>query len=298
MYHGRATNLADMLEYAEGFITDESKRRARAFSLQPSDVVISPFGKSGTTLLQHIVHGLRTRGDLNFGEISQVIPWMEAAHDVGIDLTAPQPHPRAFKSHMSWQDIPNGGRYIVSFRDPKDVLVSRYRFFEGWLFEPGSIPFSDIARGYFYNLGGPYGYWRHLRSWWEQRENPDVLLLSFEDMIRDTPRLVRTMAQFCRIELDPELAAIVEKQSTFDFMKAHKSHFDERLMRERSEKIFGFPPGADTTKVRAGKPGAHIHELPPDLSEEMDSIWRKEIGETLGFDSYSEFRQAVVALKT
>jgi hypothetical protein len=235
---------------------------------------------------------------MNFGEISQVIPWLETAHDVGIDLTAPQPHPRAFKSHMSWHEVPKGGRYIVSFRDPKDVLVSRYHFFEGWLFEPDSIPISDIARGYFYSLGGPHGFWTHLRSWWENRENPDVLLLSFEDMILDTPRLVRTMARFCRFDLDPDLLAIVEKQSTFDFMKAHKSHFDERLMRERSEKVFGFPPGSDTTKVREGKSGAHVHELPPDVSEEMDLIWRKEIAEILGFDSYREFRQAVVALNT
>jgi hypothetical protein len=235
---------------------------------------------------------------MNFGEISQVVPWLETAHDVGIDLTAPQPHPRAFKSHMSWNEVPKGGRYIVSFRDPKDALISRYHFFEGWIFEPGSIPISDIARGYFYSHGGPHGFWTHLRSWWENRENPDVLLLSFEDMILDIPRLVKSVARFCRIDPDPDQLAIVEKQSTFDFMKAHNSHFDERLMRERGEKVFGFPPGGETTKVRAGKSGAHFEELPPDVSEEMDLIWRKEISDILGFDSYREFRQAVVALKT
>ena len=31
-----------------------------------------------------------------------------------------------------------GGRYIVSVRDPKDVMVSMYRFSEGWWFEPGT----------------------------------------------------------------------------------------------------------------------------------------------------------------
>lgn len=297
MDNRRATSLEEMLELIRGFISDESKRRARAFSLQPSDIVISPFSKCGTTLLQHIVHGLRTWGDMNFGEISQVVPWLEAAHDVGIDLTASQPHPRAFKSHMRWDEVPKGGRYIVSFRDPKDALISRYHFFQGWIFEPGSIPISDIAQGYFYSLGGPHGIWTHLRSWWKNRENPDVLLLSFEDMILDTPRLVRSVARFCRIDLNPDLLAIVEKQSTFDFMKIHNSHFNERLMHERGEKVLGLPSGGDTTKVRAGKSGAHVNELPNDISEEMDLIWRKEIGDSLGFDSYSEFRQAAVALK-
>jgi hypothetical protein len=222
---------------------------------------------------------------------------MEAAHDLGIDLNAPQTSPRAFKSHMSWDAVPKGARYIVSFRNPKDALISRYYFFEGWVFEPGSITIAELARGFFYNLGGPYGYWRHLRSWWGQRENPNVLLLSFEDMILDIPRLVQTVARFCGFDGGADLLSIVSRQSTFDFMKAHNSHFDERMMRKRGEEVLKLPTGADASKVRAGKAGAHVDELPTETSEEMDQIWQREIGETLGFDTYQTFRQEVVGLK-
>ena len=37
----------------------------------------------------------------------------------------------AFKSHLSYDLVPKGCRYIVSLRDPKDALVSAYRFM-GW----------------------------------------------------------------------------------------------------------------------------------------------------------------------
>ncbi len=75
---------------------------------------------------------VRSRGDMSFVEISGVVPWLETAYDLGLDLEAPQPLPRVFKSHVSWEDIPKGGRYSASFRNPIDRSISFCRFFEGW----------------------------------------------------------------------------------------------------------------------------------------------------------------------
>ena len=291
----RATSLKEMKERSHGFISEEGTRLAMAFQPRPSDIFISPFSKCGTTLLQHIVHGLRSRGDMSFREISDVVPWLIAAHDLGVDLEAQQPFPRAFKSHKSWYDIPKGARYIVSFRDPKDALISRYRHLEGWFFEPDSISISDFARDYYGNPE-PHGFWRHLRSWWDRREDQAVLLLCFEDMIQDISRTVGTVAKHCRIKSDPRLLEIVERQSSLDFMKAHITHFDDGPLRERSEKVFGFPSGSDSLKVRVGKPGAHRHELPAHVGKEMDDIWREQIEETIGFSTYEDLRHAVSAL--
>jgi hypothetical protein len=72
-----------------------------------------------------------------FEEISAVVPWIESCLDIGIDPDAEQRwSPRAFKAHLEWERIPKGGRYITALRDPKSVLPSFYRFFEGWFFEP------------------------------------------------------------------------------------------------------------------------------------------------------------------
>lgn len=294
----RPTSLAEIQERTKGMGTEEGRQYGLTFPLQPTDVVITPYGKSGTTWLQQIVHGLRTRGDMDFDDISRVVPWLETSYDLGLDLNAPQRgHPRAFKSHLNWYEVPKGGRYIVSIRDPKDVLVSGYRFMEGWFFEPGSIDITTWAADFMADRDKG-GYWLHLRSWWEQRANPTVLLLCYEAMVQDLPGTVRTVANFIGVPLDEELLTIVVRQASLDFMLAHKDRFDDRLMREHSERIAGLPPGSDSAKVRKGEIGAHWYELPPAVSDKMDQIWQEEIAVPLGFPTYQELRAALARLRT
>jgi hypothetical protein len=290
----RPTALAEIKERTKNMGSDEGRQHGLNFPLQPTDVVITPYGKSGTTWLQQIVHGLRTRGDIDFDDISRVVPWLETSHDLGIDLHTPQRgYPRAFKSHLNWHDVPKGGRYIVSIRNPKDVLVSGYRFMEGWFFEPGSITLEEHARDGFLDPA-KRSYWKHLRSWWAERARPEVLLLSYEAMRHDLPTTIRTVADFVGITLDEALFAIVMEQSSLPFMLQHKDKFDDRLMREHSERIAGLPPGSDSAKVRVGKVGQHYDELSPALSAELDQIWQEEITASLGFPSYEAFSATVV----
>lgn len=292
----RPTSLAEIAERTKGMGSEEGRNVGRNFPLQPTDIVITPYGKSGTTWLQQIVHGLRTRGDMDFDDISRVVPWLETSTDLGLDLHAPQRgHPRAFKSHLSWYDVPKGGRYIVSIRNPKDVLVSGYRFMEGWFFAPGSIDIATWAADFMKNRETG-GYWRHLRSWWEVREQPQVLLLCYEAMTADLPGTVRKVANFIGVDLDDELLAIVVRQSSLDFMLAYKDRFDDKLMREHSERVAHLPPGSDSAKVRKGEVGSHWYELPPAINDQMDQIWREEIAATLGFPDYDSFRVALTAL--
>ena len=69
----------------------EQIARGMAVKLRPDDVVITPWGKSGTTWTQQIVHTLRTRGDMAFDDISRVVPWIEMSPLLGLDLNAEQP---------------------------------------------------------------------------------------------------------------------------------------------------------------------------------------------------------------
>ncbi len=290
----RATNLEEFRALGKNMGTEEGRNAWKSFQPRPTDVFISPHGKSGTTWLQQIVHGLRTRGDMDFDDISRVVPWLETAHDLGLDLDAPQKAaPRAFKSHLNWHDIPKGARYLVSIRNPKDVLVSGYRFMEGWWFEPGTIDIEEWARSSFMNPDPDKGYWNHLISWWEQRSREDVLLLSYEQMRRDLPGTVRRVADFIGVALDDDLLEIVTRQASFPFMLAHKDKFDDKLMRERSETIVGLPPGSDSAKVRKGEVGEHRHELPATVIAELDAIWQREITARLGFARYEALAAAL-----
>jgi aryl sulfotransferase len=293
----RPTTLDELAAANAKFISEAGFQKALAFKPHPGDIFISPFGKSGTTWLQHIAHGLRTRGSLDFDEITTVTPWIEIAYDMGWDLEAPQvATPRVYKSHLTWEEIPKGGRYICSFRHPHQRVVSTYRFFEGWWFEPGSISLETYVRERYMKNYHNGGYWNHLISWWEQRDNPDVLLLCYEDMQADLPGTVRAVARLMDIPLDDELFEIVVRQSSREFMLAHKEHFDEHVIRAYAETRCGLPPNGDSAKVTEGTPDLAHYQLSPALMDDLDAIWREMIEAKYGFKDYSELRAAIGAL--
>lgn len=291
----RATTIAEFHALQERMMSRDDVMRGLAFRPRSTDVIITPFGKCGTTWLQQIFHTLRTRGDTDYDDISAVVPWIETAAALGQDLDAEQKaDPRGFKSHLGWDLVPKGARYIVSIRDPKDALVSMYRFMEGWFIEPGAVPIDVFAReSYLRQTGGP-NYWSHLASWWAVRRDPAVLMLSYEQMNRDPERTIRRVAAHCGIPLDQDLLGITLHNSSLEFMLAHKNKFDDLGMRLLSERNCGLPPGSDSAKVRQGKVGSHRAELPADVGAEMDAIWAEQITARYGYPDYAALEAALL----
>ncbi len=295
----RPRNLAELDALLERVFSQASRDQAKLFKPRPTDIIISPYSKSGTTWLQQIAHGLRTRGSMDFEEITEVTPWIEAAKDIGWDLDAPQvAEPRVFKSHLDWHEIPKGGRYICSFRNPVDAHISFYRFFEGWFFEPGSISIDEMVYWrYPPEKASHRSYWQSLISWWEQRHNPDVLLLCYEDMQADLPAAVRRIAAFMQIELDTELEEIVLRQSSKEFMLAHQDQFDEKHYRRRTEALGGLPADSISLKVMPGHNHRSRYRLSPQTALYLDRIWQEQIESRLGFKNYGDFREDITGLK-
>ena len=290
----RPTTMIEVRARQAHMLTKEGVRHALTFQPQPTDVIITPYAKSGTTWVQQIIHGLRTRGDMQFDEITSVIPWLEMAYDLGMDLDQPQVGPpRAFKSHLSWDLVPKGARYIYVIRNPKDVVVSMYHFMEGWWFETEAISLATFAREQFLQPRSPAAYWAHIRSWWPHRHDPHVLFLFYEDMKQDLVRTVQRIAAFINCKLDEELLEIVVRQSSLEFMRTHQRQFDDHLIREARDVVCGLPPGGDSSKVRTGNVGDHTRELSSEVSAEFDRVWREEIEATLGFPSYAALRAAL-----
>jgi hypothetical protein len=292
----RARSMAEMEALnARVFVDAEIDASIASYRPRPSDVVISPYSKCGTTWLQQIFHTLRTGGDMDFDDISRVVPWIESAVAVGIDLEAPQRgEPRGFKSHLNFDALPPGVRAIASLRDPRDACVSFYRFMEGWMFEPGAISIEDFADWY---AGRPddRSYWGHLLSWWQARHAPNVLLLSYEQMIAEPAAAIRRVAAFCGIPLSDALLDLTLERSSIGFMLAHKDQFSECLIRGVSEARANLPPGSDSAKVRKGGIGGHVAELPPAAIARLDAKWRAAITPVTGFADYAALEAALQA---
>jgi hypothetical protein len=265
---------------------------APPFEPKPTDVIISPYGKCGTTMLQQMFHTLRTRGDTDFDDISRVVPWLEMSPLLGVDLNAPQrAEPRGFKSHLGFHRLPKETRYLVSLRDPKDCFVSMYRFMEGWFMEPGAVPIEEFFEGWTRGRGpAGEGYFEHLLSWWAVRDDPNVLLFSYRKMVADPATHIRRLAEFIGIPLDDELLELTLERTSRSWMLAHKNRFDDALMRQMSETRCGLPPGSDSAKVRLSD-GSHSDELPTSIAERIDELWAERISPVVGFADFASLEE-------
>jgi len=267
----------------------ETFQRGKDFKPRPDDIIITPWSKSGTTWLQQIVHGLRSGGDMSFDDISRVSPWIEVAHALGIDLNADQGwEPRAFKSHYNYIAVPKGAKYIVSFREPVAAMTSYYRFYEGWLFEPGTVTMDQYIAPH---LVRGKDYWTHIESWWGQRDNPDVLLLSFELMRGDLRPAVQQIADFIDIDANDDLIDLVTRQSSLEFMLEHRERFNDLLHGERAAAVGALPPGSGAVKVTDGPVDPDRYQISTETLAAMDALWADSMGASFGLHSYDAFTE-------
>ena len=259
-----------------------SARSIERFAPRTTDVVIAPFGKCGTTWTQQIFHTLRTKGDMNFDDISRVVPWIETSGSLGLDINAEQKAcPRGFKSHLSYDKVPKGCRYINVIRNPIDAAYSSFKFMEGWYIEPGTVSADEFVL----QNARKGEYHRHFVSWWPHRNDENVLYLVYEHMKQDITATIKKIAAFIEVALDQNLLEITKKHSSFSFMTEHQDRFDDAMLRKQSEARV-LPEGSDSSKVRVGKVGEY--DLGEEVIAALNVKWQEIVMPVTGFGSYKE----------
>lgn len=239
--------------------------------------------------MQQIVHGLRTRGSMDFDEITRMVPWIDMAHDMGIDIHAPQSaEPRAFKTHRVLNEVPRGAKYIVIVRDPCDALLSDYHFLGDMFFDRDAVSLEEFAREDFIPGRGIH---KHILSFWNRRKDSDILPLCFENMKANLPGTIEKVAEFIGIQLDEELKEIVTRQSDIKFMQAHKDQFEDHIIRRSRSEAMRLPLDGRLNKVRNGQVGESRKHVPEEIRKELETIWQEEIAVKLGVSSYEDLRQ-------
>ena len=273
--------------------SSESVALARNFRARASDVFVVTYPKSGTTWLQQIVHVLRG-GTMEFSEIGEVVPWLETCLDLGIDPEGEQCGEfRAFKSHCTASEAPAGARYVVALREPVAVLRSFHRFFEGWMFEAGAIDLSTFARDFFTQGSNSGRYWDHLVGWWGRRNESEVLLLCYEDMVADLPGTIDRMAGWLGIEIDDDRRARVIEWSSLETMQRHAGQFDDHLLREVRNEACGLPPGGEWGKVRPAGDNRSTAKPDTETLALLDRLWEEVVLPATGCRDYAHLRASL-----
>lgn len=226
--------------------------------VRPTDVFVSSYPRSGTTLTQWILYLLTHEEQPDPTHLTKVSPWFERSLAIG-EVTAADlerfPSPRVFKSHLPREWLPDGARYIYVERDGLDVLVSYFHFYQAYLGFKGTM--EDFYHR-FVDGRLQYGSWfDHVAGWRERASDPNVLIVRYEELLNDRKASIERIVDFLGWERDERWIDRAVIESSFDAMKRRESVFDHAtaLLLER-----GVSPQSFLRSGQSGRGGDALTE--------------------------------------
>lgn len=261
------------------------------------DIVVADPFKAGTTWTQRIVQQILHNGEEPEGGLSDTSPWLDSSwgdHAGMLKVLGEQRDSgirRVMKSHLPANALPIApeARYVFVGRNGKDVGISfhnyLYNFSESTMSQinaihaewsgdstPLVIP-QDMQE--FFDLWLDYDGYQCcdlldiMKSWWELRDEQNVLLLHYAQLKKDLPGQVARLAEFFSIDPASLRMDTIVEHCSFDYMSA------------RAEKMAPFG-GSHMSSAKAffhkGLKRDHRNELTPAQVERFDRVALERLG--------------------
>lgn len=211
------------------------------FNFRDDDIIISTYGKAGTTWMQQIIAQLLFKGNPKLA-VAEMSPWMDLRlppKEIKLPLVEAQKHRRFLKTHLPVDALcfSEKAKYIYIGRDARDVVWSMYNhhakanqtWYDALNKTPGLVgpeiemPTDDIKKywsEWFEKDGFPFWpFWENVKSWWEIRDLPNVMLVHFSDLKRDMPSEIQRIAAFLEIDIDEQSWPAILEYCSFKWMK-------------------------------------------------------------------------------
>ena len=236
------------------FVSDSA--RWEGFPFRSDDIVISTPPKAGTTWTQMICALLIFQTTTFEAPLDVLSPWVDMLtrdRDAVVGELEQQPHRRFIKSHTPLDGLPFDDRvtYICVSRDPRDIAFSWDNHMANMDFmaflsaRQAAVGLEDMAD--MLAQGPPVRpeselerFWawvddetpvaespaslrttlHHLTTFWEVRDEPNVVLLRYEDLKADLDGEMAQLAGRLGIVVPPGLWSTLVDAATFDRMKA------------------------------------------------------------------------------
>jgi aryl sulfotransferase len=227
---------AALHEAAQGHNAD----RWAQFPLRPGDIIISTMPKSGTTWMQMICALLIFQTPALPAPLPDLSPFLteynRSRREIYAELAAQQ-HRRFIKTHMPLNEIPADPQvtYIVVVRNPLDTAVSIHYHTSVLMTAPdqrapsGGERQPETAHQWLLTCidemaGGGGGYFDTLLDSacraWERRNEPNVVLIHYEDLSADLPGEMRQLASRLDISVPEDKWPSLIQAATFKQMQA------------------------------------------------------------------------------
>jgi len=232
-WHHYGEHVFDDVTY-EGDMTPNNLTYIRdEIEFNKDDVIVATYPKAGTTWMQEIVWLLRHgpgSADTRTQSFEEVFPFLEFSADgiSGLERIKHIADPKLIKTHLYAQfykrqltGTSTCPKFIVVLREPRDLLVSYYKFYlmygPPWKYTSDWNYWFGMFRERRLNFGD---YFEHALGWWKYKDHPNILIIKYEDMKKDSCAAIRAVADFLRIPADDATIQTIAHESSFKSMKA------------------------------------------------------------------------------
>ncbi|KAM6301521.1 sulfotransferase 1 family member D1-like [Aegotheles albertisi] len=214
--------------------------RVETFQARADDLLIATYPKSGTTWLSEILDMIYQDGSVEKcrrDAIYNRVPFLEMTvpkMPSGVEQLEKTPSPRLVKTHLPVHLLPTsfwdkGCKVIYMARNPKDVVISYYYFYQMAKMHPDPGTLGEFLEDF---MSGKvaYGSWyEHVQGWWKKKQEKQVLYLFYEDMKKDPQREVKKILQFLGKEVSEGTVAKILHYTSFQEMKKNPAANYETL---------------------------------------------------------------------
>jgi hypothetical protein len=245
----------------------------RALTVYPEDVFLVSYPKSGNTWVRFLAANLVGAGEpATFGNLEQRVPDIEGTPD---QVLRSRPRPRCLKSHQYFH--PAFRRVVYLVRDPRAVVVAYYHHHLKYQHISEAFSLERYAAHFLRGELDAFGTWGDNVAGWlrARRGTPDFLLLRYEDLVGDTRREARRLADFLGCQPSEARLDDVLRLSSREQMAAlerQESAVTPSLRHGRRDLSFVRPTPGQTGR----------QPLPPEWARRIEAAWADPMRE-LGY---------------
>lgn len=232
-------------------VSEEGNRDAAGLTsiatIEPNDIVIAGYPKSGNTWFQNLVAGVA------FGVRPELAP------DTLVQELVPDVHfktyyrrlrsPMFFKSHNLPR--PDYRRVVYLLRDGRDVMVSYYHHRRA--LDGPDVDFSQLVqtgRDLF-----PCKWHEHVEAWLTNPYDAEMITIRYEDLQADAKGEMLRLCEFASLNCPEAVLGDVVQGARFESLR--RKEIQDGPVNPRWPR--------DNPFVRRGKIGSHVDEMPPDV---------------------------------
>lgn len=252
-------------------------RANRNFKVYPDDTFVVSYPRSGSTWTRFLVANLVWPDQtVSFANLDRLVPATAAVSSRALERV---PRPRIIKCHNYFDHRYQNIIYIV--RDPRDVVLSEYRYVLKGRGIPDNYPMEQFVARFIRGEVNEYSSWKEsVGTWLAARGDSDrFLLLRYEDMVEHTTRELEKIAKFLHIDATLQRISQAAEHSSADHMRAlEKKQGDRWIVTKGKRKDIPF--------VGKAKSGVWRSALPEACVAQIENAWGP-LMVTLGYELVS-----------